>query len=328
VWIPRPRGGVDVRSLADGDRLFRLGGKSDMRVLDGASDTLVFVRERSGFDVVFVTRDPPTIAAEIALRAPILDIDSYGGITAFVRTGSDVGLVDCSGVTRLGQIRLPGPGWCRLDVIPHAGHGVLLFLSKRDGTSAAATFGGIFCDIGDLVGGILEALPCGDETLVFGAEGQVRCLGPDLSSIWEVDLESGLSASPFPFAGDIWLALRDRRLVCLEPHDGSIRSVLSMPSPVKGSLISAQGHVVWCDSQGRIMAVDTDAREVVWRIELDRPAAGVTAGEGCLVVATEDGRLHCFDAESITSVVGTEVDPRGSLDRVGNTMVPPRSDDH
>jgi outer membrane protein assembly factor BamB len=328
VWIPRPKGGVDVRSLAEGNRLFRFGGRNDMRLLDGVSDTLIFVRERSGFDVVFVTRDPPAIAGEVTLRAPILDIDSHSGTTAFMRTGSDVGLVDCSGVTRLGQIRLPGPGWCRLDVIPHPRYGVLLFLSKRDGTTVAATSGGVLCDIDDLAGGILEAFPHGEGALVFGTEGQVRYLDPELSTIWEVDLGSGLHAPPLPFFGGIWVALRDRRLVCLEAHDGSIRSVLATPSQVKSALVVAQGHVVWCDSRGKVTAVDAHGQEVAWRSELERPAVGVAAGEGRLVVATEEGRLHCFDAgsESVTPSLGTEVNPGRNLNRAGSAPGPPRSD--
>jgi hypothetical protein len=315
VWIPRPKGGVDVRSLSDGNRLFRFGGKRDLRVLDGVADTLVFVRERSGFDVVFITRDPPSIATEITIKTPILDSDSYGGITAFLRTGSEVGLIDRDGVRWLREIRLPGPGWCRLEVVPHAKHGVLLFLSRRDGTTLAATVDGILCDIGDLAGGILEALPHGDDFVVFGTEGQIRRLGSDLSPIWSIDLGSGLHASPLRFADGIWAALRDRRLVCLEPYDGSIRSVVTTPSQVKGTLISAQGHVAWCDVKGRVMAVDAVGLHVVWQFELDRPAVGVAAGEERLIVATEDGKLCCFDAVRIPSFHGMEDDPRGTSTR-------------
>jgi hypothetical protein len=303
VWVPRPKGGVEIRSIANGDRLFRFGGKSDMRVLDEVSDTLVFVKERSGFHVLFVRHTPLSVIGEIALREPILDIDSYGGITAFIRTGSDVGMVDCDGVTRLGRIRLPGPGWCRVAVIPHAAHGALLFLSKRDGTSVVATSEGILGDIGPFAGGILEALPCREGALIFGAEGQICRLGPDLLSLWEVDLKSGLHAPPLHVDGTIWVALRDRRVMSLEPDDGSILSVFSVPSQVKNAMMAFQGNLVWCDVQGHIMAVDAEDGAVIWRFELDHPAVGVAVGKNRLVVATEEGRLCCFDTRSLPTDV-------------------------
>jgi len=294
VWVAKPRGGIEARSLSNGERLYRSGGRRDMSLLPVGKTTLLAFRERPGADSFSLFTTSPGLLSEVSLGRHVIDIDVFGETVAVLLSGPELRLFENGEPVQLSPLRLPGPGWSKLQIL-HNGNNAHIFVSKRDGFAVLFTTGGQVHTLPNLKGGLLEAILHEDSTLLVGAEGAIVCIGSEFEIVWKAELGSGLQSPPLFADGRVWLPLNDRRLVVFDPERQEIVGCIALPVPLSAPLTEVHGGVVWCDFEGNVNAVDSATCLSLWNMEFHRTPVGVASSRNSLIIAFEDGRLSCFD---------------------------------
>ncbi len=89
-------------------------------------------------------------------------------------------------------------------------------------------------------------------------------------------------------------------------------------SPAHSFLLT--GDMLFCGRQGRVDAARADDGAEVWTAEVAGRAYGLAAAEGRLFVSTDEGQIHCFQAnaaappQTVTFPAPAPPHPRGDLD--------------
>ncbi len=294
VWVAKPRGGIEARSLSNGERLYRFGGRRDMSLLPVGKTILLAFEERPGADSFSLFTIPPGLLSDVSLGRRVIDIDVFGETVAVLLSGPELRVFENGEPVQLSPLRLPGPGWSRLQVL-HNGKNAHILVSKRDGFAVLFTSGGQVHTLPNLKGGLFEAILYENNVLLVGAEGVIVCLGSEFEMIWKVELGSGLQSPPLVVDGGVWLPLNDRRLVVFDPKRQEIAGSIAFPVPLSAPLAEVPGGVVWCDLDGNVHAVDSASFLSLWNMEFRRTPVGAASSRNRLIVAFEDGRLSCFD---------------------------------
>jgi len=294
VWVGKPRGGIEARSLKNGERLYRFGGRRDLSLRPVGKTTLLGIRERPEADSFALFMTPPGLLTEVSLDRRVIDIDVCGETVAVLLSGPELRLFENGEPVQLGPLRLPGPGWSKLQILDD-GENTHIFVSKRDGYAILYTPRGEVHPLPNLLGGLVEVIAHKDNTILVGEEGSVIGLGSEFEVLWKVELGSGLQSLPLVVDGRVWLPLKDRRLVVFDPERHEVVGHIALSVPLSAPLIEVQGCVAWCDFEGNVNAVDSSTFLSVWSMEFKTTPVGAAASRNRLTVAFEDGRLSCFD---------------------------------
>jgi outer membrane protein assembly factor BamB len=139
----------------------------------------------------------------------------------------------------------------------------------------------------------------GQRLYLGSADGSFYALNrEDGRPIWKRDLGAGIYTSP-AIAGDrIYVTTQGKKLYRLNKESGEVQRSFQMTTgPSLAPVVDRNSLLI--QSQRALYAIDADLDRIQWTVDLGSYFAGrfPVLLKDCIIVATQDGRIRCFDRE-------------------------------
>ncbi len=120
-------------------------------------------------------------------------------------------------------------------------------------------------------------------------------LPPDLSLLWECELEEAIETTPVVGFGAVFTADIFGKVYAVDQASGKLKWKRDFETGFLGSPALKAGKVVIGDVDGNVYALDASNGEELWRSETGGEING-SAGffQNTVLIASQDGKLYCF----------------------------------